>query len=160
MLLATASLLISHTHTISLSLSVSFSFSSSFFPFLTLPEQDGAIQKSPPRARLREFSFLQSFNISSPLDKPTHALLLRGSASFSHAQVRASGTISGPLTHPHEILLRGFGHRVRDPTLTQATILGVWDSTLLQDDWFGHSCRQLWVCGHFAINAKQTFVGP
>ena len=67
---------------------------------------------------------------------------------FGHAQVRAFGTIPGPLPYPREILLQGFGHRVRVRALTQTTIWGFGNLTLLQNDWFGHSCRQLGGFGH------------
>ena len=89
----------------------------------------------------------------------------RESGSFGHAQVRAFGAILGtPFSPPYEILLRRFGHRVKGRTLHRRQSGGFGDSTLLQDDLFGHSYRQLWgfraFYAAFSITTKQAFVVP
>ena len=129
--------------------------------------------ESPPHARVRAFFlFYNPKNVHCRSTGLPHAFLLmkisptdaheekpfwpfgamKGNLGwFGHARVRAFGTIPGPLPYPHEILLQGFGHRVRVRALTQTTIWGVREFNLMQNDWFGHSCRQLGGFGHLPL---------
>ena len=78
---------------------------------------------------------------------------------FGHAQVRAFGTIPGPLPYPHEILLQGFGHRVRVRALTQTTIWGVREFNLIAKRLVRAFMSTTWGVRAFTITAKQAFVG-
>ena len=78
---------------------------------------------------------------------------------FGHARVRAFGTIPGPLPYPHELLLQGFGHRVRVRALTQTTIWGVREFNLIAKRLVRAFMSTTWGVRAFTITAKQAFVG-
>ena len=137
--------------------------------------------ESPPHAQVRAFSFstiLKTF-IAAQQGLP-HALLLmkksptdaheekpfwpfgamkREPGWFGNAQVRAFGTIPGPLPYPHEILLQGFGHRVRVRALTQTTIWGVREFNRIAKRLVRAFMSTTWGVRAFTITAKQALVG-